>query len=441
MEPSPLDSDTVHNLQGFIVNTDMRTNIRISIILTVIVTMLGLYGCRLHRSQTSSIGFYNNPELYYERIGDNEDVNWEEEIPVFHHWREIPSEEFYFNVPSDEQQVEWRNLCEERNVMDSTSRRYVQGYYANMNQYVTVHDFYELWYHDDSYLLDDELTTWRLMQYDSLAVLSPDSEFDKFYYLRNEIQGLLLFEPQSQWEMKLLAGLEQDFQEYYDRLIVREAKKHSGSSLAAAIEEEQVAWLEYHVALDSAFRVIDGSPDGMVGSSWPMAICGIQCDDARMRALSLEDFYFALTDSLDYEIAHKRSAIGVYDIEKHSLVSAASVSNEYSRFKDFFKDHSFFDPEYSYPESELRSALDDEMRAWEKWMATRRKVSSLLDGLCKEVYDNSTNNVRRYKLIMLKNRYQGYGETSDSILKCLLPYTCKDSEIAGFSFEKQWREN
>ena len=79
MELPQLDSDTVHNLQGFIVNTDMRTNIRISIILTVIVTMLGLYGCRLHRSQTSGIGFYNNPELYYERIGDNEDVNWEEE--------------------------------------------------------------------------------------------------------------------------------------------------------------------------------------------------------------------------------------------------------------------------------------------------------------------------------------------------------------------------
>ena len=136
-----------------------------------------------------------------------------------------------------------------------------------------------------------------------------------------------------------------------------------------------------------------------------------------MRALSLEDFYFALTDSLDYEISHKRSVIGVYDIEKHSLVSDASVSNEYSRFKDFFKDHSFFDPEYSYPESELRSALDDEMRAWEKWMATRRIVSSLLDGLCKEVYDNSTNNVRRYKLIMLKNRYQGYGVTSESMLE------------------------
>ena len=71
-------------------------------------------------------------------------------------------------------------------------------------------------------------------------------------------------------------------------------------------------------------------------------------------------------------------------------------------------------------------------------MAARRTVSSLLSGLCKETYDNATNNVRRYKLIMLKNRYQGYGLVSGDILDCILSYDCSDSEIGVFSFERNW---
>ena len=55
----------------------------------------------------------------------------------------------------------------------------------------------------------------------------------------------------------------------------------------------------------------------MVGSAWSMAISGIAYDNALMRELSLEDLYFALTDSLDYQFAHKRSMIGEYEIERH----------------------------------------------------------------------------------------------------------------------------
>ena len=81
------------------------------------------------------------------------------------------------------------------------------------------------------------------------------------------------------------------------------------------------------------------------------------------------------------------------------------------------------------------------MRAWQGWMSSRRAVSSKLTGLCKDCYDNSTNNVRRNKLIMLKNRYQGYGLVGQSMLDALLPYGCKDSEIESYDFaEKFWAD-
>jgi hypothetical protein len=78
------------------------------------------------------------------------------------------------------------------------------------------------------------------------------------------------------------------------------------------------------------------------------------------------------------------------------------------------------------------------MDAWKKWQKSRAMVSSLLTGLCKEVYDNSTNSVRRHKYIMLKNRYRGYGLTSNDVMECLIPYTATEEELGGPSFNERW---
>ena len=431
----------------------MKTRMIIAITVAIVgLTVLGSYSIRNQPPDCIYIEASNKglkaseditgAERYYERIADNADVDWEEMIPVFHHWRSISLDEFDFDAPSDATVEGWKALCEERNPQDFVSRRFIPGYFGNMNQYMTVNDFVELWYCDESYLYDDELTTWRLMQYDSLSINAvPDSEFDKFYGIKYAIQGLLMYEPQSQWDMNFHSGLEENFQEYYDRVLVREAMRHSDNALADALEKEQEAWLAYHSALDAAFRIIDGNPEGMVGSAWPMAICGILRDDADMRALSLEDFYFALTDRLDYYIAHKRSYIGEYEIKRHDPIDDRMVLEEYRSFMDFCNDERFFTPGECYPVEELKGVLEDEMRAWKGWMSSRMAVSSRLTGLCKDCYDNSTNNVRRNKLIMLKNRYQGYGLVGQSMLDALLPYGCKDSEIESYDFaEKFWAD-
>ena len=392
--------------------------------------------CGQHRSTKSSnsdVEKFNNEHLYH-RHTDTTSNAWNDTVHVFHYWRDIENGDYLFESPTDEQVAFWKRLCEEKNQYDAEQNTGVPRYFLDMNQYVSIYDFAGLWYLDDSYFDNLDLTLWRLAQYDYDSRYSPDSEYDRFHYLKNVIQGICLFDAQYQFELNLKAGLEADFQEFYDKVLVREAIRHSSSDIAKALDDEDVAWQSYHAELDSTFRIIDGNPSGLVGSAWPMAISGIAYDDAQMREESLADFYFALTDSLDYEIRHKKSVIGEYDLVKHSTIKEERVLKEYRLFVD-----SLEEDDINYPVPERRRALARDMNAWKQWMISRAKVSSLLTGFCKEVYDNSTNNIRRHKYIMLKNRYQGYGLTSNDVMECLIPYTALDEELDGPSFDERWK--
>lgn len=392
-------------------------------------------GCGQRQSSKSSNNNSEliNNDLFYKHT-DTTNNAWNDTVHVFHFWRDLEKSDYLFGIPTDEQTTSWKRLCEEKNQYDSEQNIGVPGYYLNMNQYVSIYDFAALWYSDNSYIDNIDLILWRLAQYDYNSSYSPDSEYDRFYYLKNAIQGLCLFDAQFQFELNLKAGLDADFQEFYDKVFVREAIRHSSNDIAKALEDEETAWQSYHAELDSTFRIIDGTPNAFVGSAWPMAISGIAYDDAQMREESLADFYFALTDSLDYKIRHKKSVIGEYDLVKHSTIQDERVLKEYRLFMDSLEEDDLY-----YPIPERRKALERDMNAWKKWMERRATVSSLLAGLCKEVYDNSTNNVRRHKYIMLKNRYQGYGLTSQDVMECLIPYSASDEELDGPSFNERWK--
>ncbi len=371
-------------------------------------------------------------KLYYESITDTTNVNWSEYVPIFHFWKDIPDGDYLFGVPTAEQVASWQNLCEQETPADSVMRFFVQQYCFNMNQYMTIQDFMNIWGRQDPYGSDDAFTLWRLEQYDS-EVHTVYSEFDRFQILKNTIQSLCSYDAQFQFEMNFKAGMEEVLQELYSRTMLRESIRHSKPWVATALRKENEVWEEYHSQLDSTFRIIDGEINGLVGSAWPMAISGILCDDARIREESLADFYFVLTDSLDYEIRHKKSMIGAYEIERHSALPEEKVLREYQSFMSSLEEDGL-----AYPVPQRKKALSLEMEAWKKWMTCRKEVSSLLVGQVKECYDNSTNNVRRLKFIMLKNRYQGYGITSGDVLSCLIPYTATDAELNGPSFDEKW---
>lgn len=399
-----------------------------------------LCGCGQHRkNKTSSEGIATaieeNTDIdIYHRHTDTTSTAWNDTVRVLHHWYHIDDYKYLFGAPSEKQIAEWKQLCSDRNPIDSSTVIGVPASYRDMNQYVTLQDFIELWYHDDSKLLDDDLTLWRLAQYFiNEGYYIPEYGINQFDYLEFSYSWLLCYNPQFQYEMNLFAGLEADFQEFYDRVLVREAIRQSASLVAKALEEEEKTWQSYHKELNSTFRILEGNPSGADGSAWPMAIFGIAKDNAEMREESLYDYYYALTDSVEYVIEHKESVICEDELKKPGEFSSEEVLNEYRRFMD-----SLDDDEFCYPIPERKRALERDLATWGKWMQSRSVVSSLLTGPCKSSYDNSTNSIRRHKYIMLKNRYQGYGITSGDVMECLIPYTASDEEVRGPSFDERW---
>ena len=65
-------------------------------------------------------------------------------------------------------------------------------------------------------------------------------------------------------------------------------------------------------------------------------------------------------------------------------------------------------------------------------MIIRDQISEMLCGKSKTVYDNATNEIRRRKLVMLKNHYLGYGVVSDELLESILSPSCTDEELLNF---------
>ncbi len=344
-------------------------------------------------------------------------------ISLPHYWKDIDPDNYLFAPPTNNNVEEWKRLCEEKNpIVESLDSSNLIGY-SSINQYISVQDFYELWYYGESLKHNDNLTLWRLEQYDTVSI-SPNSEYERFTILKERIRSLCDFEPQFQMDMNLRSGFEADLQEFYDRILLRETIKHSDDQFVNALKRENDAWLTYHTQVDSAFRIIDGNPEGMVGSAWSMAISGIIQDDALIRESSLNDFYFTLTDGPEQ-----------YELERHTNVSEQKVWNEYNRFMD-----SFVKDEANYSILKRKEALSLEMNSWKEWMDARKSVSSLLSGQFKEAYDNATNNVRRMKYIMLKNRYSGYGVISDDIYELQIPYDSPDEMIDGPSFDERWNK-
>ncbi len=156
---------------------------------------LALYataGCGQRRTTKSSNRdeeMSNYEQLFYKHTDLTRNA-WNDTVHVFHYWRDIEKSDYLFDVPTDEQISSWKRLCEEKNQYESEQNTGVPGYYLNMNQYVSIYDFAELWYSDNSYIDNIDLTLWRLAQYDYNSSYSPDSEYDRFYYLKNAIQGL-----------------------------------------------------------------------------------------------------------------------------------------------------------------------------------------------------------------------------------------------------------
>jgi len=189
--------------------------------------------------------------------------------------------------------------------------------------------------------------------------------------------------------------------------------------------EEFEKWQKYSKAAAKAFDKIEIGPDAY-GSSLPMAINGFDLEIAELMTEALIPFYLKLSDPEYCPI-----------IKVQTKQTDNSIDAEYRKFESYLK---LF--EYGYPLEERRQALKADQKAWQVWMAARRKVSQSLEGELKDFYDECTNNLLRRKLIDLKNRYCGYGcAYPESLMKVLLPYDCTDNELNVHFLDSYWSKD
>lgn len=339
------------------------------------------------------------------------------DAPTGIHWKGIAEDAYLFKAPANDSIIAWMAKCDSLNAQYANDEDLISRY-IDWDQYLTIHDLLGVWSASGCDKSSDDFTLWRIEQF-RRDTIKPNTLKDKFAILDNAIDSILAFEPYYKFEYDDWFYLRCELQEFYDRLLLREAIGHSDEHIAEALQKEEASWLEYQAALDSTYRVISTERHGYNGSSWGQAICGAREDNAHIREVSLVDYCFSIDDQ--------------YTSEKHTHVSEERVLNEYQHFIN-----SIQEDEDLLPVIIRRKALKYEMSAWERWLAVRNKVSSLLNGEDKASYDNSTNNIRRMKLIMLKNQYQGYGPIGNDVEKCLIPYSATDEDLDGPSFDEKW---
>lgn len=185
------------------------------------------------------------------------------------------------------------------------------------------------------------------------------------------------------------------------------------------VKKELDLWKDYDsIALEVYKRI---NMTGFCGSAAPMGL-----------------FEFA------YDIVDQFLSSFAYEGTRHMQIAAHLVDEAYSRFMNhgIVDDYVEDDPDnWYFTLEDKKNCLTAEHASWNRWIAYREEVSSLLQGKDKKLYDMRTNELRRMKLIQLKNQYQWYGLNSDEWFDNQLDPLCTDKELQNYTFfDSVWKE-
>ena len=343
-----------------------------------------------------------------------------EYVHVSHKWMEIDLSRFIGVPPTEEEIDQWKTEFEYVNPVDSVWRTEL-NYYRSEAHYMAVNDLIELIHgprREESFI-DYRKIVWRLLQFDPNPARMSADGFGKVRYFRTLYEDLLDYFRVSQMDMNLGACLDADMRIYYLIILHLETFAHFDEPTKSRFKQEEELMSDYNEAARNLYTRIDGSPDGWNGSSYPyrVAMFDVLVLDGEIKAC--EAFFEAITNDVKLDIK--------------TGISTKHVENEYNVFAS-----SFVEDEYGgYSVEERKAALDKDRKAWNRWMASRDEVSGHLNGNAKIAFDTATRELQRYKLIMLKNRYEKDDAfCSNYIAKHLLSYeNSTDEEIFAHNLE------
>lgn len=259
------------------------------------------------------------------------------------------------------------------------------------------------------------LAVWRINEFYPLSFEPGETEIDRYNKFCKQIDSILSYEPLDQVSFNDSCGLSCVFTHiktnlYHNRIVAQCDDLLLDPALLAI---EFRAWKQY--ADQERKFILNKLAEEEAGSGRDIEFYRV-VDESRVQYLqALLNIYFSLT----VDQYHSKNQFGFIS---NSLLNKA--------FNDYKQSISF-----TYKKDVEKSYI-----RWKQWMAQRDKISHTLSGKLKTVYDNSTNIIKRNKLIQFKNRYEQYGCGERSWLNMLLSDDCTDKELTNFDFTKKWDE-
>ena len=151
----------------------------------------------------------------YMREGQPVDSNY---ILVKHLWKPLLIARFLTQSYSETEAVSWAKGYQMANQRDTVWREELRTF-GTARRFMAVYDFYGAWHgkyrtSPSHYLRQTE---WRLLQYDTTAVVF-DNYQDKVLHLRELYEDILNFDAQTEDELALRSTLAKDFEIFYEHI-------------------------------------------------------------------------------------------------------------------------------------------------------------------------------------------------------------------------------
>lgn len=303
------------------------------------------------------------------------------------------------------QSIEWIEACRSSSHVPCGGKL---AYFASSNQMAAIADFISLWYRGgrDLYYKSDDFTLWRLSAY------MPPRKYihsikDRFDFLSMQIDSLLCYEKDSQWDYNLGAWLEMDMYAFKVRMLDMELNK-----INAIFQAENDAFEKYMESSEVVYDYMIEGSDGYHGSSSAMTWADFNKDRYIMRQLSIEGMLFYLSDAIiPSETNYSEFTIDLVNDEYEKYIESLPILAD------------------DYTAEERAAALKKEQDAWNNWLGVRKDIVQSLPTDQQSIYHHQTDLICRYKCIILKNRNLGYGIISASLEKNLVRWEWSDDKI------------
>lgn len=304
---------------------------------------------------------------------------------VIHEWRTIDKSDYYGRFPDNTEVERWKLQFELVNPVKSIDELELAGF-KDYNQCVAALDLIGIFSNENRFGHSDERTLWRLLQYDPNYDIMPRTGFSRIKHISSQISELVDYAPSSNFEHSNQIALRISLERLYLNVLQQEILKRCRAELQKSIREEHRLWEQYHKRCLACYETVIGGPESLRGNSWERAFGFYELADYEMVIPGYEALLIELMGA----------GPDTLDQPTWDAVSSEDVMKTFDSFP-------VRQDEYSFPLPKQQNALADEKNAWCSWLDSRIRVSGLLPGREREVYDAETKRLLRFKYVMLKN--------------------------------------